>query len=706
MYALSLTQGIALHHPIVTLVQSQCVQWRKHYTIKELTVTRPAGVEQSEITDESAIKALLDTLANGACDESAFLLSVQERFKSDPEGNWEVLSQLDQYYRRGRIKTEVFLTVKNALAESALGARDIPVIRDTPVAHDIPVTRDISVTRDIPVTRQIPVARDAVVPQVTHAELSDTHTHREHTPPLDAAGDIRPGSVLRRRYRIESILGHGAMSSVFQALDEYRLETPLAGQRVAIKVLHSAVTKHAELLTELRLEFQQLQLLSHPNIVRAFEFDRDGPLVFLTMELLSGVPLSRVLQSRKSIPLERTHALAVIRDVGAAIAHAHARGVMHGAVNPQNIFITLPGEIRVLGFGARRGSNRSSTMPDHELTLPSATSGYASCQVLEGERADARDDVFALACIAYILLCGKHPFAKKTAIEAREAGVRLRRPSNLTNQQWRALRAGLRWEHEDRPADLQLWLQRMGLRRAAKHLAPMAELLAPPPPKEPKSAFALAAVMAVALLLAGGYWLISRPGVSHRADSSAPILSTNGPSPNSTVPSVAATRADTTSPLPSAAPPSAATPVAAPSPAAASPSPAAARPSAATPTAAPSAPTPSGPSKVELATDTVDVPAGEPSAQVPVRRKGSLRGETNFTWWTESGTAKPGVDFSAALPQLAYIGDGKTSISLSIPLRGTRRTQSKSFYVVIDQTEGGALLGARTLTMVTLLPSD
>jgi hypothetical protein len=107
-----------------------------------------------------------------------------------------------------------------------------------------------------------------------------------------------------------------------------------------------------------------------------------------------------------------------------------------------------------------------------------------------------------------------------------------------------------------------------------------------------------------------------------------------------------------------------------------------------------------------MAADTMEVPVGESSAVITVRRKGSLHGETNFTWWTESGTAKPGADFSPVVPQLAYIGDGKSSISLIIPLIDAQRSQPKSFYVVIDQSEGGAAMGARTLTMVTLLPPE
>jgi hypothetical protein len=107
-----------------------------------------------------------------------------------------------------------------------------------------------------------------------------------------------------------------------------------------------------------------------------------------------------------------------------------------------------------------------------------------------------------------------------------------------------------------------------------------------------------------------------------------------------------------------------------------------------------------------MAADSIEVPADELLAQVSVHRKGNLRGETSFTWWTESGTAKPGVDFTPVVPQLAHIGDGKSSFSVSIPLSNAPRTHSKSFYVVIDQSEGGAALGARTLTMITLLPSD
>ena len=684
----------------------------------------PAGVQQPGSADDGAIKPWLDALASGACDQATFLLYMQERFESDVDGNWEVLSQLDQYYRRGRIKAEVFQTVKKALAESALG-------------RNIPVAREILGKREIPAVPEIPVARDVAIPPLTvRAEPNDAHPHREETQSADAAAELKPGSVLRRRYRIENILGQGAMGMVFQAVDEYRLEMPPGGRKVAIKVLHTAVTKRAELLTQLRREFQQLQLLSHPNIVRVYEFDRDGPIFFFTMELLNGPLLSRVLHARKLIPLERAQALAVMRDVGAAIVHAHSRGVVHGSLNPQNIFIAIPGEVRVLDFGAAHRSNSRSSTPDHEMTMPSATSGYASCQVLEGEPADARDDVFALACIAYLLLSGEHPFSKKTAIEARQAKLSLRRPPNLTNRQWQALRAGLRWKREDRPANAQEWLERLDLRGAAKHLAPITDLLEPPHRKEPKSVFGMVAVVGAILLLAGAFWIISDRSTLPQLDSSPPLhdapstaatsadsapiarSTPKGTTPKATTPAVHDTPAAAPTPRapaeaapptsksaarPSVAPASrapAAAPVAAPPAASKS----AAAPSASPPSASPPARASTGPSKIEMVTDTIDVPAAESLALVSVRRKGNLQGEANFTWWTESGTAKPGLDFSPVLPQLAAIGDGKSDITLNILLSKAPRTRSKSFYVVIDRTDGGAALGTRTLTMVTLLP--
>jgi serine/threonine protein kinase len=698
--------------------------------------TRPAGIQPPDEADESAIKSWLDSLANGSCDAEAFLRAMQNRFAADPDEAWEALSQLDQYYRRGRIETETFKKIKTSLAESVLGlgtappATDNPAMRAAPPPRDTPVAREAPVAREVPVGREVPVARDIVA--AARGEQTDSHPRREETQSSDSVGELKAGSVLRRRYRIEAVVGHGGMGTVFQVLDEFRLEAP-GSQRLAVKVLHPAVAKRAELLAELRREFQSLQLLSHPNIVRVFDFDRDGPLVFFTMELLTGAPISRILQARKLVPLGRPQALGVIRDIGAALSYAHSRGAVHGDLNLQNVFITGSGELRVMGFGASYKTRQISQSPDLEMTLPFSKSTFASCQALEGERADARDDVFSLGCLAYLLLSGTQPFPKRTAIEARDAKLKLRRPADLSSRQWHALRSALHWERESRPADVQHWLSQLEL-GTAKRLPAFNDLLEPPDAKESRSWLAASVAAGVAALLFAVYWLVSHRDMLPSIDSTTSIRAPANPAPHSADnarPPVSAT--PTTSPPAAALPPSAPNatpasheaPVAVPPPAAAAsraaaaphlaaaapvsegvPVPAAVSTTTASRVAVPAARAAAGASKLELAADTVDVPAGQASAQITVRRKGSLRGETSFTWWTESGTAKPGADFSAVVPQLAYVGDGKSNVSLSIPLSIAPHAQAKSFYVVIDQTEGGATLGARTLTMVTLQPSD
>ncbi len=650
---------------------------------------RPAGIQPTDMAEEGTIKSWLDALASGSCDAPAFLRAMHTRFSADPDGTFEVLSQLDQYYRRGRIEIETFKKIKTALAEMVLGIGTMPPAAETPVARDVPVASEI------------------VAP--SRVEQTDAYSRREDTQSSDLVGEPKVGSVLRRRYRIEAVIGQGSMGTVFQVLDEFRLESP-GSQRLAIKVLHPAIAKRAELLAELRREFQSLQMLSHPNIIRVFDFDRDGASVFFTMEVLTGAPLSRIMQARKLRPLERPQALALIRDVGAALNYAHTRGAVHGDLNLQNIFITGSGEVRVMSFGSSHKTRQTARAPDSEMTLPFSASTYTSCQVLEGERADARDDVFSLACIAYFLLSGSHPFPKSTAIEAREARLRLRRPANVSGRQWHALRSALRWERENRPDDVQRWLAELDLSAAAKKLVPLNDLLEPPAAKEPTSWLAGAVVVGVAALLFAAYWLVSHRDMLPSIDSTASIRAPANPPPTVTAPPATVPASTPISALDShKAPVTASTPATTPASAAAT-APAAAPATtprhAASPAVAPVAKAPAGASKVELAADTVDIPAGQPSAQITVHRKGNLRGETSFTWWTESGTAKPGADFSAIAPQLAYIADGKSNVSLSIPLSVAPHAQAKSFYVVIDQSEGGAPLGTRTLTMVTLLPSD
>jgi serine/threonine protein kinase len=669
-----------------------------------MSAMQPTSGTPERMPSEPTVQELLDALASGHCDSATFLNSLRGPIGPDSTGNWELLSQVDQYYRRGKIPKPLFQEIRMGLAQFALGVR-----KDTTQAAPPPVPQP---KIPQPQLRQAASPPDSTTVTSPASPREPRPELKKAAPPPEAAREIGVGDVLRNRYRIVGILGQGGMGTVYEADDNYRLDIPPTGQGLAIKVLHTAVTKRAELFSELRREFQHLQSLSHPNIVRAYEFDRDGPVAFFTMELLNGSLLSQLLLARKRVRLDTAEAWAVIRDVGSAIAHAHSRNVVHGDINPQNIFITQRGNVRVLDFGASHALSHAGTVGEiHAASF--ATPGYVSCQVLQGERPDASDDVFALACVSYLLLSGEHPFKNHTAIEARVRNIKPRRLPGMSGRQWRAVRAGLHWDRDKRPADVATWLHSLDLRAAAPRLRPLAELANNPTPLRRRFGFAAATTAAALCVLAGGFWVATHydelsARLTGRVDAPAPIPAVEQipAPPKLSVPPRAPPPATAAAKPIVAAPPGASPPHVLPQASAPAAPVAAASTPAVVPraTAAPAAPaaTRSNISQIELAADTVDVPVGEPSASVLVHRKGNLRGKVGFTWWTESGTAKPVADFAPVSPHVEYFDEGKATVTLSIRLAQTVHAQEKSFYVVIDEPGEGAALGPRALTMITL----
>jgi serine/threonine protein kinase len=669
-------------------------------------LTQPEIKHSRHNEEDRTANEWLDALVSGACNLPVFLSGAADLLRRAPDAGWDLLSLVDQYYRRGKISAELFGTVKGHLqgllvgnGMAADGNVSVPIIQDEPPPkRRAPAT----VARFAPVS--VPVDAAPATPV-----LQDTA--RSPAPRALAVGD-----VLRGRYRVQGLLGRGGMGTVFAATDQYRLDRSGGDQRIAIKVLHTEVIKRPRLFAELRREFQHLQSLSHPNIVRVHEFDRDGDLAFFTMEYLSGALLSRVLPSADSGALYRPYALAIVRDVGAAIAHAHARGVVHGDLNPANIFITDDGEVRVLDFGASHQLHHAPWISefDDQRPMAVATPTFASCQVLEGEVADARDDVYALACVAYTLLSGKHPFDDDTALKARTSRTTPDRPTGLTRRQWDALREGLRFDRERRPSDIRSWLDRLDLESAVERLPALQYLMEARP--KPRSVMKWAAAAALIALVAAGSWLIAG-----RDFASAPTGASLNAWLTSLFPHDVRTRSKITIPSSDdhaafgARPEPATEPSNQPTAAAGTlPEPAPARPRAGAvspPAPAAGAPSGAGPgqngyaprARIELAVDNVEVAAGEAMARIAVHRSRTLRDEVSFKWWTESGTAKPGQDFVPVRIQVEYMENGKNSVNLVVPIvMDPARRAARNFYVVIDEASDNAALGPRTLTMVTI----
>ena len=265
------------------------------------------------------------------------------------------------------------------------------------------------------------------------------------------------GSIIKERFVLEDELGRGGMGIVFKARDLRMEEAQDRNPFVAVKILNDEFKRHPESLKALQREFRKAQSLAHPNVVTVGDFDRDGGNVFMTMELLEGEPLDQVIKRTHGAGLEKRQALRITRDICRAMAYAHERGIVHSDFKPANAFLTRDGVVKVFDFGiaraARAGDRATGTVTLFDAgTLGALTPAYASCEMIEGLEPDVRDDVYAIACVAYELLTGKHPFDRKSAEQARSAGLTPARPVGLSRGQWAALRRGLAFRREQRSA--------------------------------------------------------------------------------------------------------------------------------------------------------------------------------------------------------------------------------------------------------------
>jgi serine/threonine protein kinase len=520
------------------------------------------------------------------------------------------------------------------------------------------------------------------------------------SPPAPAAAPVRTreisvGTVLGGRYLLEAELGGDHRGPIYQALDQRRTDQGSDVRRVALQILHRSGTNAAVALAERRQEFRDAQRLAHPNIVSVHELDLDGACIFVTMDLVPGEPLSVLLARRRGQALPRAAALAIIRDVGAALVYAHERGVVHGDLQPANIVISATGEVRVRGFGAVR-----------------AHSNYASCEQLEQRPADRRDDLFALACISYELLRGSPPFGQLDAAAARGRALALPRPLLLTRTQWQTLRIGMAWRRENRTVGVAWWLGRMRLGRAARRLPALETLATMPPLRRPRwRPLLLVSVLAAAVAAAAALDRLPdratvASGLSELRDSATQLPGLvqrlgDWLSPTaSPVPASAAIKApavDARRPAPPRGKktrlaaidrPADAAAIAPPATVSEGDSAAAVEPVAAV------EPAPA-PARIELSADNYTVMPGESAARILVQRRGgNLQGDVSFVWWTESASARPERDYIDWGRRAEQIPAGRSSVTLLVPIvSDALRRESRVFYVGIGAAGGGAELG-------------
>jgi tRNA A-37 threonylcarbamoyl transferase component Bud32 len=232
--------------------------------------------------------------------------------------------------------------------------------------------------------------------------------------PSYVLGHLEPGAVVLDRYTIVREIGRGGMGAVYLA-DDSKLS-----ERVALKVFATISAADPELAAErFRREAQAARRITHPNVVRIHDLHEDGRLLFLTMELIEGDTLAAFLRKRDPLPV--SEALAVLGEVALGVSAAHAAGVIHRDIKPQNVIVgASPAAsgagsrvVKVIDFGLA-STTFLAGMTATGMIL--GTAEYMAPEQVRGTVCDARADVYALGALAYHVFCGHPPFRGDTPI--------------------------------------------------------------------------------------------------------------------------------------------------------------------------------------------------------------------------------------------------------------------------------------------------
>lgn len=273
-------------------------------------------------------------------------------------------------------------------------------------------------------------------------------------------GKLQPGMTVKGRFVLVEQLGSGGMGEVFKARDLIREEAHDRNPFVALKVLNKEVSAHPDAFMALQREASRASKLAHPNVVTVYDFDRDGSRIFMTMEYLEGRRLDEVMseEAEKGMPLEK--AWPLIRGIGLALSYGHEKRIVHSDLKPSNIFLCKEGPVKVLDFGIARLVNPTeshagdATLFDPRTRLGGLTPAYASLEMWNREPPDPRDDIYALACVTYELLSGRHPFDRLAAHTVAKRQLAPARINQLTRTQWEGLKKGLALRREHRTASV------------------------------------------------------------------------------------------------------------------------------------------------------------------------------------------------------------------------------------------------------------
>jgi eukaryotic-like serine/threonine-protein kinase len=288
----------------------------------------------------------------------------------------------------------------------------------------------------------VPRGAAAVTPRAPSAPVAATRGARD-------VGELAPGATLGGRYRVLSVLGAGGMGVVYKAHD---LELD---DVVALKMLKPGALLDAEQLDRLKSEIKLARRITHPNVLRTFDFGEVNGLPYISMEYVRGMTLRYLLREAKRVPYSA--GLRIARQLAAGLAAAHEVGVLHRDIKPENLILEANGNAKLMDFGIARPARRATpgyTQPGTFLGTPN----YCAPEQLAGEEVDERADIYSCGVLMTEMFCGALPYSGSNTMEIYMAQMQAEpaRPSAL----WPEIRpelealilACLKRNRADRPA--------------------------------------------------------------------------------------------------------------------------------------------------------------------------------------------------------------------------------------------------------------
>lgn len=224
----------------------------------------------------------------------------------------------------------------------------------------------------------------------------------------EATGAALAGQVLAGRYEILRLLAGGGMGDVYAA------RQLTMDREVAVKVLRPQLGRDRALVERFLREVRAASQLHHPNTIRVFDVGEADGVLFMVLELLHGEPLSDIIE--RDAPLDPSRAVHLVSQLCDALSEAHARGVVHLDIKPENLHVEskfgLPEHLKLLDFGV--SSVQAVAKREVDTAALAGTPQYMSPEQIRGEEPDARADIYAVGAVLHELLTGRPPFEGKT----------------------------------------------------------------------------------------------------------------------------------------------------------------------------------------------------------------------------------------------------------------------------------------------------